>query len=157
MTTHDNDSGTDTAIRMSRLLRAPPATVFEALIRPELMQRWMCPEHVTLASVETDPRVGGRFRVVMRKVDGVLYPAAGTYTEVRAPERLAFTWKWEPAHPLAGVQTHIRIELSPRGEHTFLLMTHFGLPTEEQRTGHHSGWTSALNQLERLFEPRSAS
>jgi uncharacterized protein YndB with AHSA1/START domain len=145
----------DTAIRMSRVLRAPPATVFAALIRPELMQRWMCPETFSVAMVETDPRPGGRFRIAMRKPDGGIYPATGTYTEVRAPKVLAFTWTWEPTHPLAGVETNIRIELSKQGEHTFLLMTHFGLPTEDERTGHQGGWTSALNQLERLFEPRS--
>jgi glutathione S-transferase len=148
----------DTAIRMTRLLRAAPATVFEALIRPELLQRWMCPEHLTVARVETDPRPGGRFRIEMRKPDGAIYPATGTYTEVLAPKLLAFTWTWEgDEHPTGGIETHIRIELSERGEHTFLLMTHFGLPTESDRTSHQAGWTSVLNQLERLFEPRSTS
>ena len=150
----NSDTHSDTAIRMSRVLRASPATVFEALIRPELLQQWMCPETFTVAMVETDPRPGGRFRIGMRKPDGGIYPASGTYTEVRAPKVLAFTWAWEGDHPLAGIETNIRIELSARGEHTFLLMTHFGLP-EDERTGHQSGWTSALNQLERLCEPRS--
>jgi uncharacterized protein YndB with AHSA1/START domain len=152
-TTHD----TDTAIRMSRVLRAPPATVFEALIRPELLQRWMCPENFTVALIETDPRPGGHFRIEMRKPDGGIVPATGTYTEVRAPKVLAFTWTWETGDVMAGVETNIRIELSAQGEHTFLVMTHFGLPTEDQRTGHQSGWTGALTNLERLFEPRSTS
>jgi uncharacterized protein YndB with AHSA1/START domain len=52
-------------------------------------------------------------------------------------------------------ETNIRIELSAQGEHAFLLMTHFGLPTEDERTGHQGGWTGALTNLERLFEPRS--
>ena len=146
---------TDTAIRMSRVLRAPPATVFEALVRPELLQRWMCPENFTVAMVETDPRPGGRFRIAMRNPNGSLFPATGTYTEVRAPELLAFTWTWETGHVMAGVETSIRIELSAQGAHTFLLMTHFGLPTEDERAGHQGGWTGALTHLERLFEPRS--
>ena len=54
-------------------------------------------------------------------------------------------------------ETNIHIELSAQGEHTFLLMTHFGLPTEDERTGHQGGWTGALTNLERLFEPRSTS
>ena len=65
-------------------------------------------------------------------------------------------WRtWEADHALAGVETNIRIELSAQGERTFLLMTHFGLPTEDERTGHQGGWTGALTNLERLFEPRS--
>jgi glutathione S-transferase len=142
----------DTAIRMSRVLRAPPATVFEALTRPELLQRWMCPESFTVAHVEADARVGGRFRIEMRQSDGRIFPATGTYTELRAPKLLAFTWAWEPEHTLAGVETHIRIELSAQGDHTFLVMRHSGLPTDAERSSHHDGWTSALNQLERLFE-----
>ena len=31
---------------------------------------------------------------------------------------------------------YIRIELRAQGEHTFLLMTHVGLPTEDQRAAH---------------------
>ncbi|MGH8700920.1 MAG: hypothetical protein ACREVR_07055 [Burkholderiales bacterium] len=41
--------------------------------------------------------------------------------------QLPFTWTWETGHPMAGVETNIRIELSAQGEDTFLLMTHFGL------------------------------
>lgn len=147
----------DTAIRMSRVLRASPATVFEALIRPELLQRWMCPEALTVAMVEADPRPGGNFRIAMKQSDGEIYPAKGVYTEVHAPKVLAFTWTWETPHDLAGVETNIRIELSAQGEDTFLLMTHFGLPTDDERAFHHDGWSSALNQLERLFEPRSTT
>jgi uncharacterized protein YndB with AHSA1/START domain len=147
----------DTPIRMSRVLRASPATVFAALIRPELMQRWMCPLGFSVAEIETDPRPGGRLRIVMRTPDGVLLPASGTYTEVNAPTALAFTWTWEAGHPMAGIATRIRIELSAQGDHTFLLMTHFGLPTEDHRTGHQRGWTGALTNLERLFEPGSTA
>jgi uncharacterized protein YndB with AHSA1/START domain len=147
----------DTAIRMSRVLRAPPATVFAALTRPELLQRWMCPENFSVVLVETDPRPGGQFRIVMQKPDGSRYPATGTYTEVRAPTVLAFTWRWESGHALAGVETSIRFELSVQGDDTFLLMTHDGLPTEDERRGHHGGWTGALTNLERLIEPGSAS
>lgn len=144
----------DTAVRMTRLLRAPPATVFEALTRPELLQRWMCPEIYTVARVEADARPGGRFRIEMQRPDGGLVPAHGVYTEVAAPDVLAFTWAWETGG-LAGFETQIRIELSPRGNDTFLVMTHFGLPTDSDRTSHHEGWSSAINNLERLFEPRS--
>ncbi|HET7794557.1 MAG TPA: SRPBCC domain-containing protein [Rhizobacter sp.] len=143
----------DTPIHMSRLLKASPATVFQALTQPALMLRWMCPEGLTVVLAQADPRPGGCFRIEMRKPDGSIYPATGTYTEVKAPRLLAFTWAWENEHELAGIETNIRIELSARGEHTFLAMTHTGLPTEGERISHHEGWSSALNQLERLFEP----
>jgi len=61
--------------------------------------------------------------------DGGIFPATGTYTEVHTPKVLAFTWTWETGHPMAGVETNIRIELSAQGKDTFELMTHFGLPS----------------------------
>jgi len=142
----------DPVITMTRLLRAPAATVFDALTRPELMQQWMCPEGLTVSVSEADARPGGRFRLEMRKPDGTRLPAAGTYVEVRRPTLLAFSWRWEPEHPARDVETHIRIELSERGEHTFLQMTHAGLPSEDERRGHHDGWSSALAKLARFVE-----
>ena len=56
---------------------------------------------------------------------------------------------------MAGVDTNFRIELGAQGEHAFLLTIHFGLPTDDERTSHQGGWTGALTNLERLFEPRS--
>jgi uncharacterized protein YndB with AHSA1/START domain len=147
-----NAALSDTAITMTRLLRAAPDAVFDALTRPELMKRWMCPEGLSVRVDEADARPGGRFSLEMRKPDGTRLPASGTYTELRAPTLLAFTWRWQPDHPAQGVETHIRIELSPRGEHTFLHMTHTGLPTEDERAGHHDGWTSALGKLARFVE-----
>jgi hypothetical protein len=48
-----------------------------------------------------------------------------------------------------------RIEFSAQAEHTFPPMTHFGLPTENERACHQGGWTGALTNRERLFETRS--
>ena len=147
----------DGAVRMSRVLRAPIATVFDALIRPELLQRWMCPTNYTIARVEADARPGGRFRLEMLKPDGTLHPASGTYTEVAAPNVVAFTWMWEMAqHSMSGLETNIRIELTAQGKDTtHLLMTHYGLPNDEERVNHNKGWTSVLDNLERLYPPRS--
>ena len=153
------DIGTDGAIRMRRVLRAPIAVVFDALVRPELLQRWMCPTNFTVAKVEADARPGGRFRIEMLKPDGTLHPASGTYTEVAAPNVLAFTWTWDMAqHSMSGIETNIRIELTAQGrDTTHLLMTHSGLPNDDERVNHDKGWTSVLDNLERLYEARSPS
>ena len=50
--------------------------------------------------------------------------------------------------------------MSAQGAHTFLLMTHFGLPTEDERTGHQGGWTGALTNLaprNSNLEPRTSN
>lgn len=149
-------TGADGAIRMTRVLRAPIATVFEALVKPELLQRWMCPTAYTVTKAEADARVGGRFRIEMRKPDGSSHPACGTYTEVSPPNVLAFTWLWDiEGHSMTGIQTRIRIELTEQGRDTHLLMTHFDLPNDTERANHTGGWASVLNNLERVFETGS--
>ena len=137
-------------IVMRRTLKAPPSRVFEALIKPDLIQRWMCPETLTVASIENDPVVGGTFRLVMREADGRTYPAFGTYREIDPPRRLAFSWTWE-SDMMAGIETEITIELTAQAGDTLFVMTHHGLPSEQERQSHQGGWTSAINQLERMF------
>ena len=138
-------------IVMRRLLKASPERVFEALVEPDLIRRWMCPEVLTVGSIENDPVVGGSFRLVMQEADGRTYPAYGTYREIDPPRRLAFSWTWENAHTMTGIETEILIELTPEGSNTLFVMTHSNLPSEAERQSHHGGWTSAINQLERMF------
>lgn len=139
-------------IVMRRVLKASPEKVFDALVNPDMIRRWMCPEVLTVASIENDPTVGGSFRLVMQEADGRTYPALGVYREIDPPRKLAFSWTWENSHTMAGIETEITIELMPEGEHTLFVMTHAGLPSEAERISHQGGWTSAINQLERMFQ-----
>src|SRR5436190_169793 len=83
-------------LEIKRLIKAPRERVFDAWTRPEQLKQWMGPdEDMTIASVKIDLRVGGKFRIQMKAPDGESYTAVGTYREVRAPERLVFTWDWE--------------------------------------------------------------
>ena len=138
-------------IVMRRLLKASPERVFKALVEPDFIRLWMCPEILTVASIENDPVVGGSFRLVMQEADGRTYPAYGVYREIDPPHRLAFSWTWENAHTMKGIETEIAIDLTPQGDATLFVMTHSNLPSEEERQSHFGGWTSAINQLEHMF------
>jgi glutathione S-transferase len=137
-------------IVMRRVMKASPDKVFDALVNPDLIRRWMCPESLTVASIENDPVPGGEFRLVMLEADGRTYPARGTYRAIDPPRKLAFSWTWE-TEAMAGIETEITIELTPAGNDTLFVMTHAGLPSEDERRSHQGGWTSAINQLERMF------
>ena len=45
--------------------------------------------------VHMDLRVGGKFRIQMKNPDGEYFTAVGEFREVKAPERLVYTWDWE--------------------------------------------------------------
>ena len=103
----------------------------------------MCPGTTTLAAVELDVRVGGKFRIVMRDEDGD-HTHMGEYREIRPPERLVFTW-----HSTAtrGETTLVTVEFHPKGEETELVLTHERLPDEEAAAQHTRGWQSIAEKL----------
>ena len=62
---------TDREIVMTRVFDAPRSLVFEAMTRPELIQRWLFgPPGWTMVLCEDDARTGGKFRWAWRGPDG---------------------------------------------------------------------------------------
>ena len=51
------------SLTIKRRFNAPPAKVFAAWTDPEKVKRWMGPGEVKALSAETDPRIGGRYRM----------------------------------------------------------------------------------------------
>jgi uncharacterized protein YndB with AHSA1/START domain len=85
-------TSSDQEIRMTRLFDAPRHLVFEAMTKPEHVQRWWgrLGEGYSVPVCEIDLRPGGAWRFVNRHPKG---EAAfhGEYREVTSPSRLVFT------------------------------------------------------------------
>ncbi len=82
---------TERAVVITRTYDAPRALVFKAWTDPELLRQWWGPAPFTNPVCETDPRVGGKWHIVMRAPDGTDYPCGGVYREIVEPELLVFT------------------------------------------------------------------
>ena len=78
-------------IVLTRVFDAPRQLVFDALTRPELLERWFGPHGYSLAVCEVDLRVGGKWRFVVRGPDGTDMGMSGVYREISPPERLVNT------------------------------------------------------------------
>ncbi|CAN5483450.1 SRPBCC family protein [soil metagenome] len=89
----------DKEIVMKRTFDAPAQLVFDAMTKPELVQKWLHGlDGWTMPVCEIDLRVGGRYRYVWRKEsDGQEMGMGGVYQEVRAPEKLVHTEKFDEA------------------------------------------------------------
>jgi glutathione S-transferase len=148
-------SGTAHTLVLKRRLPAKPARVFKAISRAEEMRHWMCPQDFFVESVTSDLRVGGRFRIEMHSPDDEVFIVGGVFRVIDPPRRLVFTWKWEPEHTMAGVETTVAIDLEADGDETLLTMTHTGLPNEEERSSHEWGWTGAYEKLRDLVTRES--
>jgi len=78
-------------IVMRRVFEAPRHLVWEALTRPELLERWFGPHGYSLVTCEVDLEVGGNWRFVLRGPDGIDMGMSGSYREISPPDRLAHT------------------------------------------------------------------
>ena len=82
----------DRDIVFTRSFDAPRALVFDAWTKPELVRRWLLgPPGWTMPVCEIDLRVGGRYRYVWRRDDGVEMGMGGVHLEVVVPERVVCT------------------------------------------------------------------
>jgi uncharacterized protein YndB with AHSA1/START domain len=140
-----------TSLTLVRRIAARPAIVFEALTTPQGIACWWGPDEGPVLIAETDVRVGGRFRVRFRMLDGSEHESGGEYLEVSRPTRLVMSWRWLGGQEDPG-ESRVEIDLRPIRAGTELTFTHAALSSEESRQGHEQGWSGALAKLVRHFQ-----
>jgi len=139
-------AGGETRLHLSRTFPAPREKVFRAWTDPAELKKWFGPEGYSTPIAEVDLRVGGQYRLGMMKLpDGQALYVVGTYREIRPPEKLVYTWRWE-ATPELG-ETLVTVEFHDRGGSTEVSLTHELFPTDKARSDHEKGWSSILSQL----------
>jgi uncharacterized protein YndB with AHSA1/START domain len=126
-----------------RVIPVPRERVFQAWLDPASLVQWMRPGGMTDATAEVDPRVGGKFRIVM--IEGPKrYEHTGEYLAIEPPERLEFTWISEATDHRPTVVTIQFLKRDAGG--TELVLTHRRLPAKQVES-HRSGWTDILQRL----------
>lgn len=81
---------------MSRVFDAAPEQVWKAISDPELIPQWWGPAYLTTTVDQMDFRVGGAWRFVQVDPEGNEHAFNGVYKEIAPPERLAYTFEYEP-------------------------------------------------------------
>jgi uncharacterized protein YndB with AHSA1/START domain len=142
-----------TSLTIVRRILARPSIVFDALTTPEGVACWWGPDPGPVLLTDLDVRVGGRFRVRFRMLDGSEHESSGEYVEVVRPERLAMTWRWFGGVEDPG-ESLLTFALRPIAEGTELTLTHARLHDAETRRSHEAGWSGALDKLEHHFLAR---
>jgi uncharacterized protein YndB with AHSA1/START domain len=124
-------------LEVSLHIAARPETVFPYFTDPDRYVQWMG----TSATLDAVP--GGVYRVGMR--DGV--EATGEFVEVDPPHRVVFTWGWTDQFAVAPGSTRVVVTLTAEDGGTRVVLRHHGLPTEELRQHHRTGWEAYLSRL----------
>ncbi len=100
----------DKEIMFTRVFDAPRSLVFDALTKPELIQRWLLgPAGWTMVVCEVDLRVGGAYRYVLRQTNRSDVGWGGIYREILRPERLVHTESFDD-YPGESVVTTVLAE-----------------------------------------------
>ncbi len=137
-------------LQIKRTFRAPRERVFRAWTDRAELAQWFAPsaEYSTVVP-ELDLRVGGRYRVEMHHKDGNVHRVSGAYQEIKPPEKVVFTWRWDGDTGLE--DTVVTIEFLDLGDSTEVTLTHERLPTPEERDKHAHGWNGCMDQLGRIL------
>jgi uncharacterized protein YndB with AHSA1/START domain len=121
-------------------IAASPETVWELLVDPEQVIRWMG------QAATFDVRPGGDYKIDV--IPG--HTASGQFVEVDPPRRLVLTWGWEGEGDVPPGSTTVEYELIRSGEGTLLRFTHRNLPNAEAADSHEHGWSHYLERLEKV-------
>jgi uncharacterized protein YndB with AHSA1/START domain len=134
--------------RVSATIRAPVARVWNALVTPAVIERYMFG-----AKVVSDWKVGGP--IVWKGVwNGKAYEDRGVILRLE-PERML---KYTHFSPLSGLpdtpENHhtVTVELSEQAGRTLVSLTQDNNPTEEARQHSEKNWSLMLEGMRRLLE-----
>ena len=135
----------DYTVTVQREIAAPAEDLFDAWLDARSLSLWMKPLGTGESRVETDPRVGGSFRIDMVTDDSSMLHT-GTYREIDRPNRLVFTWV-SPGTDQR--ETVVTVTFKPASDVSTLVEIHqIGLPNEGAQNGHIAGWTDILLKLD---------
>src|SRR5687768_4679365 len=74
-------------VRLHRVLRAPAERVYRAFLDPDAMTKWLPPHGFTGKVHQSDPRVGGGYRISFTNFrSGTTHVFGGTYVELAPHE-----------------------------------------------------------------------
>jgi uncharacterized protein YndB with AHSA1/START domain len=142
------------ALRLERVLPAPPRVLFEMQVEPDLFAQWFGPRGFRATSADFDVRVGGGYRITMQPPDADAFVILGEFREIDPGVRLAYTFRYEPPDP-DDRDTVVVLSFRDLGEATALTIEQATFATEARRALHEQGWADSLDRLEERLERRS--
>ncbi|MEU5053997.1 MULTISPECIES: SRPBCC family protein [unclassified Streptomyces] len=149
---------TDSARRM---IAAPPAIVYGALVDRESLEAWLPPDGMSGRVERWDPRPGGGFRMVLTYLDAADNPGKTSgstdvvevgFAALAPPERVVQRAVFESDDPsYAGTMT-MTWQLTATGDGTEVTVTATDVPPGIDQSVHEAGIASSLANLASYVE-----
>jgi uncharacterized protein YndB with AHSA1/START domain len=141
----------DTTLRLERQIALPPEELWALWTDPEQLLRWWGPDGYACWVRQFDARVGGQWRIELRRPDGSSGATSGVFRVLEPPHRLAYTWAWDDPSGRRGHESEVTVTFEPAPGGTRLVLMHQRFDTRQARDNHGRGWTNSLDHLSKLM------
>jgi uncharacterized protein YndB with AHSA1/START domain len=141
------------AFTMSRVFDAPRELVWKACTDPDLIPQWWGPRYLTTTVDKMELKVGGVWRYIQKDAEGNEYAFNGVYKVIEPPERLAYTFEFEPMAGHISTDT-ITLEELPDGKTKITTRTTFDTIEDLEgmlQSGMEGGAVETWDRLEELL------
>lgn len=148
--------------RITRLIRAPRAAVYRALIDPSVIAAWKVPNGMTSHVHAFEAREGGTFRVSLTyneptrtgKTEVHTDTYHGRFAELVPNEKVVEVVEFETSDPKLSGEMTITTTLADAEGGTRLIAWHDNLPKGLSPKDNELGWSEALTKLAAIVEGR---
>jgi uncharacterized protein YndB with AHSA1/START domain len=139
-------------VRLHRVLRAPAERVYRAFLDPDAMAKWLPPHGFTGKVHDSDPRVGGGYRMSFTNFGtGKRHSFAGKYVELTPHTRIRYTDQFDDPNLPGEMQVTISLQEVSCG--TELTIVQDGIPAAIPIEFCYLGWQESLTLLAHVVEP----
>jgi len=140
------------SVLLHRVLAAPADKVYRAFIDADAMARWLPPDGFTGKVHESNPKVGGRYRMSFTNfTTGNSMGFSGEYRELVPGKRLRYTDVFDD--PALSGEIEVTVDLKAVSCGTEVTIVQSGLPEVIPVEACYLGWQQSLLNLARLVEP----
>jgi uncharacterized protein YndB with AHSA1/START domain len=138
-------------VEQIRLIRASRARIFETWTKSGLLKQWFGPSDHIYTIAESDPRVGGAYRIGVRLKDvpdAQVAIATGHFLQFIPTLLLQFSWipSWNP-----GEESLVTVSLEHVHGGTEVTLRHEHFPPESF-IGYNQSWDGSLTKLAKAVE-----
>jgi uncharacterized protein YndB with AHSA1/START domain len=140
------------AVRLHRVLRAPPERIYRAFLDADAMAKWLPPYGFTAKVHKLDARIGGGFKMSFTNFGTAQgHSFGGEYLELVPNERLRYSDRFDDPGLPGQMITTATLRAVSCG--TDLAIVQEGIPEMIPVEMCYLGWQESLRQLARLVEP----
>jgi uncharacterized protein YndB with AHSA1/START domain len=139
------------AIRLHRVLQAPPEKVYRAFLDAKARVKWLPPNGFTGQVHHLDAKVGGTYKMSFTNfTTGKSHSFGGEYLELTPNERIRHTDRFDDPNLPGEMQTTITLKQVSVG--TELNIVQEGVPAQIPAEACYLGWQESLTLLAKLVE-----